>query len=215
MKEKEGVVFSIGNDNPPLDGLTISRKVSEDNSIYYFSLGKGTDISPEEYGYNKLVIASGGSFSLYSSSFGKNLEDGCAIITPTGIPVGTKTENGAVYTEVELGSDTMVNEKIKAGDVFALKNLIPYRKDSIVNIDVLSNSKTKFVVMAFDEGTALSEHAAPGDAIVFALEGNGIIGYEGKEYNIKEGENFHFAKGGKHSVKADGRFKMALLLSLE
>ena len=215
MKEKEGVVFSIGNDNPPLDGLTISRKVSEDNSIYYFSLGKGTDISPEEYGYNKLVIASGGSFSLYSSSFGKNLEDGCAIITPTGIPVGTKTENGAVYTEVELGSDTMVNEKIKAGEVFALKDLIPYRKDSIVNIDVLSNSKTKFVVMAFDEGTALSEHAAPGDAIVFALEGNGIIGYEGKEYNIKEGENFHFAKGGKHSVKADGRFKMALLLSLE
>ena len=215
MKEKEGVVFSIGNDNSPLDGLTISRKVSEDNSIYYFSLGKGTDISPEEYGYNKLVIASGGSFSLYSSSFGKNLEDGCAIITPTGIPVGTKTENGAVYTEVELGSDTMVNEKIKAGEVFALKDLIPYRKDSIVNIDVLSNSKTKFVVMAFDEGTALSEHAAPGDAIVFALEGNGIIGYEGKEYNIKEGENFHFAKGGKHSVKADGRFKMALLLSLE
>ena len=215
MKEKEGVVFSIGNDNSPIEGLTISRKVSEDNSIYYFSLGKGTDISPEEYGYNKLLIASGGSFSLYSPSFGKNLEDGCAIITPTGIPVGTKTENGAVYTEVELGSDTMVNEKIKAGEVFALKDLIPYRKDSIVNIDVLSNSKTKFVVMAFDEGTALSEHAAPGDAIVFALEGNGIIGYEGKEYNIKEGENFHFAKGGKHSVKADGRFKMALLLSLE
>ena len=178
MKEKEGVVFSIGNDNSPIEGLTISRKVSEDNSIYYFSLGKGTDISPEEYGYNKLLIASGGSFSLYSPSFGKKLDDGCAIITPTGIPVGTKTENGAVYTEVELGSDTMVNEKIKAGEVFALKDLIPYRKDSIVNIDVLSNSKTKFVVMAFDEGTALSEHAAPGDAIVFALEGKGIIGYE-------------------------------------
>lgn len=215
MKEKEGVVFSIWNDNSPLEGLTISRKVSEDNSIYYFSLGKGTDISAEEYGYNKLLIASGGSFSLYSSAFCTNLEKGCAIITPTGIPVGTKTDNGAVYTEVELGSDTMVNEKIKEGEVFALKDLIPYRNDSIVNIDVLSNSKTKFVVMAFDEGTALSEHAAPGDAIVFALEGKAVIGYEGNEYSIKEGENFRFAKGGKHSVKADGRFKMALLLSLE
>lgn len=109
----------------------------------------------------------------------------------------------------------MINEKIKEGDVFALKNLIPYRKDSIVNIDALSNSKTKFVVMAFDEGTALTEHAAPGDAIVFALEGKAVIGYEGKDYEIKEGENFHFAKGGKHSVQAEGRFKMALLLSLE
>ena len=215
MKEKEGMVFSIETDNLPIEGLTISRKVSEDNSIYYFSLGAGTDISPEEYDYNKLILAVGGSFFVYSPSFLQKVDGGCAIMTPTGIPVGTKTEKGAVYVEVELGSGTMVNENLKAGEVFSLKNLIPYRKDSIVNLDVLSNSKTKFVVMAFDEGTALSEHAAPGDAIVFALEGKGIIGYEGKEHPIKEGENFHFAKGGKHSVKADGQFKMALLLSLE
>lgn len=215
MRERTGEVFSIGIDNPPLDSLTISRKVSDDNSIYYFSLGAGTDISPEEYGCNKLLLSSFGSFSLYSSSFSNTIEEGEAVITPAGIPVGTRSEEGAVYVEVELGSDTMINEKIKKGDVFALKDLIPYRKDSIVNIDVLSNSKTKFVVMAFDEGTALSEHAAPGDAIVFALEGKAVVGYEGKDYEIKEGENFHFAKGGKHSVRADGRFKMALLLSLE
>ena len=34
MKEKEGVVFSIGEDNAPIEGLTISRKVSEDNLVY-------------------------------------------------------------------------------------------------------------------------------------------------------------------------------------
>ena len=38
--------------------------------------------------------------------------------------------------------------------------------------------------------------------------------YEGKEYPIKAGENFKFAKGGMHSVKAAGNFKMALLLTL-
>lgn len=215
MREKTGEVFSIALDNPPLDGLTVSRKISHDNSIYYFSLGKGTDISPEEYGYNKLLLSSSGSFSLYSSSFSKNVDRGWAVITPEGLPFGVESEKGAVYMEVELGSDTMINKTIKAGEVFELKSIIPYRKDSIVNIDVLSNSKTKFVVMAFDDGTALSEHAAPGDALVFALEGSAVIGYEGKDYEIKEGENFHFAKGGKHSVKAVGRFKMALLLSLE
>ena len=109
----------------------------------------------------------------------------------------------------------MVNEKVKAGEVFALKELVPYRKDSIINLDVVHNTKMKFVVMAFDGGTALSEHAAPGDAVIFALEGEGIIGYEGKEYTIKEGENFRFEKGGKHYVKADKPFKMALLLSFE
>lgn len=57
--------------------------------------------------------------------------------------------------------------------------------------------------------------AAPGEALIFALDGEGIIGYEGKEHHIRAGENFHFAKGGKHFVKANGRFKMALLLTLE
>ena len=71
------------------------------------------------------------------------------------------------------------------------------------------------VVMAFDEGTGLTEHAAPGDALVFALEGKGVIGYEGKEHALAAGEQFRFAKNGKHWVKAEGRFKMALLLTLE
>lgn len=65
------------------------------------------------------------------------------------------------------------------------------------------------------EGAGLSEHAAPGEAIIFALDGEGVIGYEGVDHPIKAGENFHFAKGGLHSVKATKKFKMALLLTLE
>ena len=71
------------------------------------------------------------------------------------------------------------------------------------------------MLMAFDEGTGLSEHAAPGEAIFFALEGEAIINYEGTDHTIHAGEQFHFAKGGRHSVKALGKFKMALLLTLE
>ena len=82
-------------------------------------------------------------------------------------------------------------------------------------MDVVHNDKMKLVVMAFDSATGLSEHAAPGEALIFALEGEGVIGYEGVDNVIKAGENFHFAKGGMHSVKADGRFKMAILLTLE
>ena len=68
---------------------------------------------------------------------------------------------------------------------------------------------------AITEGTGLSEHAAPGEALVFALDGEAIIGYEAKEHRMKASETFLFAKGGLHSVKADHRFKMALLLTLE
>ena len=108
-----------------------------------------------------------------------------------------------------------MNKAVTAGEVFKLADLIPYQEGKIVNMDVVHNEKMKFVVMAFDEGTGLSEHAAPGEALIFALDGEAVIGYEGKDHVIKAGENFHFAKGGLHSVKADKRFKMALLLTQE
>ena len=81
--------------------------------------------------------------------------------------------------------------------------------------DVVSNDTMKFVLMAFDEGTGLTPHRAPGNAIIFALEGKATIGYEGKDYTLSEGENFRFDKNGLHSVTADGKFKMGLLLVLE
>lgn len=108
-----------------------------------------------------------------------------------------------------------MNKAVKAGEVFQLSNLVQYQDGKIVNMDVVHNDKMKFVVMAFDKGTGLSEHAAPGEAMIFALDGEAIIGYEGKEHVLKSGENFHFAKAGKHYVKADKKFKMALLLTLE
>lgn len=50
---------------------------------------------------------------------------------------------------------------------------------------------------------------------MFALDGEGVIGYEGQEHTIHAGQNFKFNKGGRHYVRADRRFKMALLLTLQ
>ncbi len=108
-----------------------------------------------------------------------------------------------------------MNQSVKAGEVFKLAELLPYEEGSIVNMDIASNEAMKFVLMAFDDGTGLSPHRAPGDALVFALDGKAVIGYEGKEYPIEAGQTFRFEKNGLHSVTAEGRFKMALLLVLK
>ena len=108
-----------------------------------------------------------------------------------------------------------MNQAIKTGEIFRLSELVPYQDGKIVNMDVASSKTMKFALMAFDAGTGLSEHAAPGDALIFALDGEGVIGYEGEKHVIRAGENFRFARGGKHYVRADKRFKMALFLTLE
>ncbi|MGI6735909.1 MAG: cupin domain-containing protein [Anaerovoracaceae bacterium] len=216
MKEKTGEVFSIAEDNVPVPGCTISKEVHQgSSSITYFSLAKGTDISAEIYPYYKLLIVADGTLTVYGQDGReKDLHTGESLLAPMDAPVGMKTETGTVYTEIHIRKEDVMNEAIKAGEVFKLSELVPYQDGKIVNMDIAHNESMKFVVMAFDAGTGLSEHAAPGEALIFALDGEAVIGYEGKEYPIKAGENFHFAKGGLHSVKADSRFKMALLLTL-
>lgn len=215
MKEKTGAVFSIADDNQPVAGCTISKAVYDNGPDYisYFSLAKDTDISAEIYSYHKLILLNDGSMEVYTDKEVFTLEKGDCIVAPTDTPVGMRTDTKAIYTEISIRRHTM-NNAIKAGEVFRLAELLPYQDGKIINMDVAYNEKMKFVIMSFDEGTGLTEHAAPGEALIFALDGKGIIGYEGKEHHIKAGENFKFAAGGRHWVKADGKFKMALLMTL-
>lgn len=143
------------------------------------------------------------------------LHPGDAFLTPVNRPIGSATQKGCVYTAIHLKEDTTMNKTIHAGEIFALKDLLPYQDGKIINMDLIDDPKLKLVVMSFDAGTGLPEHAAPGEALIFALDGEAVIGYEGKQYPIHAGENFKFDKGGAHSVTANKRFKMALLLTLE
>lgn len=217
MKEKAGNVFSIAKDNKALEGCTVSKEVyGGENYIAYFSMAEDTDISAELFPYYKLIIVAKGELEIYGFAPNtRRLKEGESIVAPPEVPIGIKTEAGVIFTEIAIRRQDFMNKAVRAGEVFQLGDLVQYQDGKIVNMDVAHNDKMKLVVMAFDAGTGLSEHAAPGEAIVFALDGEAIIGYEGSEHMIKAGENFHFAKEGKHYVKAEKNFKMGLFLALE
>ena len=217
MKYPAGCVFSLAEKNAPIPGCTVSEAVSSgETDAVCFSLAAGTDISAEIYFSPKLLIAAAGTLevSLPAGQF-RTLHALDAIVTPADVPVGTHTDTSAVYLEINIGRNQSMNQAVKTGEVFRLGELVPYQDGKIVNMDVTSSKTMKFALIAFDAGTGLSEHAAPGDALIFALDGEGVIGYEGQEHVIHAGENFRFARGGKHYVRADKRFKMALFLTLE
>lgn len=214
MNEKTGEVFSITKDNQPIPGCTNSKTINK--TLTCFSLARNTDISAEIYPYYKMIFVLRGEMEVYGNNgYNKVVKENEYMITFTDTPIGIRTKDGVIYTETLIRRTDIMNEMIKPGEVFKLAELLPYSEGKIINMDIVHNEKMKFVVMAFDEGTGLTEHAAPGEAIIFALDGEGIIRYEGKDHIIKAGENFCFAKGGMHAVKAYKRFKMALLLTLE
>lgn len=196
--------------------LTISTKLGlSDAPITYFRLGRGTDISKESYDSPVLYIGTDGSgrFHLNENDEVKMSGNDILYVAPkTLCGMSAGNEDGLAYIEILLEKEINMNSVFKAGEVTKLKNLLDYEKGSITNLDLIGQDNLKFMIMAFDEGCYLSEHRAPGEAIVFALEGKGIINYEGTDYEVNEGDNFKFDKNALHSVKAVGRFKMALLL---
>lgn len=217
MKYPAGCVFSLAEKNAPIPGCTVSEAICRgETGAVCFSLAEDTDISAEIYFSPKLLVNAGGilEVSLPGGEI-QTLHTLDAIVTPADVPVGTRTAVSAVYLEINIGRNQSMNQAIKTGEIFRLSELVPYQDGKIVNMDVASSKTMKFALMAFDAGTGLSEHAAPGDALIFALDGEGVIGYEGEKHVIRAGENFRFARGGKHYVRADKRFKMALFLTLE
>ena len=212
-------LFTVHQLRPIRDGMTISRdaKMGQENKVTFFSLGKNTSISQECYDAAAIYLGARGDavFLVGETSKKETVTDGSFLFVPGGTLCGVETASGTVYTEIIITKETHMNNIVKSGEVMKLKDLISYEEGSIANLDVVSNRTMKFVLMAFDEGTGLTPHRAPGNAIIFALEGQATIGYEGKDYTLSAGENFRFDKNGLHSVTANGKFKMALILVLE
>lgn len=104
-------------------------------------------------------------------------------------------------------------ENINKGEILNLKDVISYEKDTIVKLPLIVKDSLRVMIMAFDEGKELTPHSAPGDALLFALEGNAYVYVDGKEMKIHEGEQVVFPKDITHNVKSITKFKMFLVMS--
>lgn len=210
-------IFKISDVRPIKEGMTISRPtlLSKSMPITWFSLARDTSISAETYSYPIIYLFNEGNGTFTLDGKDVDVDKYNLLFVNKDTLCGCYTNSGMIYTEIILKEDFVLNSIIKAGNCLNLKDLISYEEGSIANLDVVHTDNMKFVLMAFDEGTGLTPHKAPGNALLTCLEGEAIIGYEGKEYKIKEGESFRFDKNGEHSVTPLSKFKMSLLLVIE
>ena len=187
-------VFTIAAKRPIREEMTISRNtgLGTSNSATWFSLGAGTSITPESYDTMSIYIgaAGTGTFLIGEQPETMDLHPDEILLVPEKTLCGVKTGEGCIYTEIITKKENTMNDLVKAKEVLNLKELISYEEGSIANVDI-------------------------GNAILTALEGTAVIGYEGTDYTLNAGESFRFEKNGLHSVTAKGRFKMSLLLVLE
>ncbi len=103
---------------------------------------------------------------------------------------------------------------IEAGKVFSLKDKASYEKGKAVKTPFIQADGTTMILVSIDHAE-LPEHAAPADALVSVIEGEGDIVYKGVKTHVKEHDSFKFDKGALHSVSTDHKLKFSLLLIQE
>jgi len=93
-----------------------------------------------------------------------------------------------------------------------LTELIEYQQDSVVSKTIIKKETGTVTLFAFSEGEGLSEHTAPYDAMVYAVDGEAEITVSGTSNVLRQGEMIILPANKPHAVKAWKRFKMLLIM---
>ena len=93
-----------------------------------------------------------------------------------------------------------------------LASFVEYAEGSIVSRTLVDRKAGTLTLFAFDEGQGLSEHTAPFDAVVQIVDGEALLVIGGKEVRAKTGEFVVMPANVPHSVRAEKRFKMLLIM---
>lgn len=91
-------------------------------------------------------------------------------------------------------------------------DLIGYQDGSVVSRTLIDKKIGTITLFAFDEGQGLSEHTAPFDAFVQAVDGEAEITIDGTKYTLHAGQMIIMPANHPHAVKATKRFKMLLVM---
>ena len=109
----------------------------------------------------------------------------------------------------------MQQKEFDKSKIFRFHESIDYTEGGIVSKNVLKRETGNISLFSFDKEEQLSTHAAPFDALVQVVEGEGKIILDGIEYDLIEGDAIIMPANVPHSVYATEPFKMVLTMIKE
>ncbi len=99
-----------------------------------------------------------------------------------------------------------------AAQVLHTVELVGYQEGAVVSRTLINQKTGTVTLFAFDAGQELSEHTAPFDALVQALDGETEITISGQPHQLKAGDLIIMPANDPHAVKALTKFKMMLTM---
>lgn len=178
-------------------------------TLLAFDAGEG--VSAEEYSGDTLYTVLDGSCRVGDIE----LTAGESTVFPAGeLHSVTCTEQFRIMQITAGKGETTMKliDHIPHKEAISLKDQIDYEPGQVASMTLTNQPQIGMTLFAFDEGTKIASHAAPGDAMPTILEGEAEITISGEAHIVKAGESIVMPAGEPHSLRALTRFKMLLVL---
>jgi quercetin dioxygenase-like cupin family protein len=94
----------------------------------------------------------------------------------------------------------------------ALNEVVQLQPGAVVSRTLIKKPVGTVTLFAFDAGQGLSQHTAPYDAIVQAIEGHATITIGDQPHTLRQGQAILLPANIPHAVDAVSAFKMMLIM---
>lgn len=197
-------------------GQTISYGMlySPAAEMYVYFLDKDEEISEMKAPYENIVLMLKGSLRLWTEP-PVDISAGDVYIVPEETDVVITATKPVKYVSILLPMEGTLIKNLDLSTKMVSKEMVAYREGQVVNLTLVNSPSLNLSVISMDKGEGLNTHTAPGDAFVVALDGEGQIIIDGKEFRLKEGESIIMPKNVPHAVMGITQFKMILILVKE
>jgi len=109
-------------------------------------------------------------------------------------------------------NDVPLIKNIPFSQARTLTGLADYAEGRVISRTFAQSNELSLTLFAFDAGEEIGTHSAPGDAMVQVLDGEATITIDDQTLVAKAGEVVVMPANIPHSVKAEKRFKMLLIV---
>lgn len=108
--------------------------------------------------------------------------------------------------------DKQYIKNIEFGKALAFSDLVEYQSGRVVSLTLAQNDAMSMTLFAFGKGEGVSTHSAPGDALVYILDGQAQISIGDTSLRAGAGQAVVMPANIPHGLEAVENFKMLLIV---
>ena len=207
-------IYNLNTDTKVVAKSVVSKRIfdCENAHVDVFAFDTGEELDHEMLFCDSLAWVVEGGASLHYGEKQMRLGGEQACLIEKKVWRKLIFNEPTKYVSIDFKEDLMIDHLPKAA-IFSLAGAVEYEEGKIVSKTLVKNESGSMSLLSFSKDQQLSTHAAPGDALLVALEGEMKLTIGDEHFDIKKGDTIVLPGKIPHALKIADKFKMLLIVT--